>query len=68
MDESTLQKIFSGLGMVAEVKVIKDKVSNKSAGYGFVKFLDPRDAEQAMNQINRRVLYNQVLSAAASSP
>ena len=62
-----LQDIFSGIGPISEVKVIKDKVSNKSAGYGFVKFLDPQVAELAMQQINRRVLYNQVRRAAALS-
>ncbi len=55
-----LQGIFSGIGPISEVKVIKDNVSNKSAGYGFVKFLDPQVAELAMQQINRRVLFNQV--------
>ena len=60
VDEHVLQQIFGAIGVVSEVKVIKDKVSNKSAGYGFVKFLDPRSAEQAMSQINRRVLFNQV--------
>ena len=62
VDEHVLQQIFGAIGVVSEVKVIKDKVSNKSAGYGFVKFLDPRSAEQAMSQINRRVLFNQVLT------
>ncbi|KAK9825460.1 hypothetical protein WJX81_004884 [Elliptochloris bilobata] len=59
VDEHVLQQIFGAIGVVSEVKVIKDKVSNKSAGYGFVKFMDPRSAEQAMAQINRRVLFNQ---------
>lgn len=62
VDEHVLQQIFGAIGVVSEVKVIKDKVSNNSAGYGFVKFLDPRSAEQAMSQINRRVLFNQVLT------
>ena len=62
-----LQGIFSGIGPISEVKVIKDKVSNKSAGYGFVKFLDPQVAELAMQQINRRVLFNQVRRRRAAS-
>lgn len=40
--ESQLQDLFATLGSVSEVKVIKDKATGMSAGYGFVKFLDHR--------------------------
>ncbi len=38
--ETQLQDLFSSMGSVSEVKVIKDKATGMSAGYGFVKFLD----------------------------
>ena len=60
VNEAMLQEIFSTLGNVAEVKVIKDKVTGMSAGYGFVKFSDHRAADLAMASINGRVLYGQV--------
>ncbi|KAK9829495.1 hypothetical protein WJX72_006199 [[Myrmecia] bisecta] len=54
-----LQEIFSTLGPLAEVKVIKDRATNLNAGYGFVKYLDQRCAELALQNINGRVLYGQ---------
>ncbi len=38
--DNQLQDLFSTLGAVSEVKIIKDKATGMSAGYGFVKFLD----------------------------
>lgn len=63
VNEAMLQEIFSTLGPVLEVKVIKDKVTGMSAGYGFVKFLDHRVADLALQTINGRVLYGQVTAA-----
>lgn len=57
--ENVLNEIFSTLGPILEVKVIKDKVTSQSAGYGFVKFVDPRCADVALQQINGRVLYGE---------
>ena len=42
VDENTLSEIFSTLGRVAECKIIKDKATGLSAGYGFVRFEDHR--------------------------
>ena len=38
----------------------QDKVTGMSAGYGFIKFLDHRAADLALQSINGRVLYGQV--------
>lgn len=40
--EERLRHIFSYLGKVAECKVIKDRMTGLSAGYGFVRFEDQR--------------------------
>ena len=67
VNEVMLQEIFATLGPVAEVKVIKDKVTGMSAGYGFIKFLDHRAADLALQSINGRVLYGQVSDGATVS-
>ncbi len=40
MTENHLHNLFSTLGAVSETKIIKDKATGMSAGYGFVNFLD----------------------------
>lgn len=54
-----LLDIFSTLGPVKEVKIIKDKLTGLSACYGFVEYVDPRCAELALTSIGGRVLYGQ---------
>ena len=58
--ENLWQEIFSTLGPVGEIKIIKDKLTGLSAGYGFVQYLDPRAAEMALQSLNGRVLHGQV--------
>lgn len=55
-----LQDIFSTLGTVTEVRIVKDKATGGSAGSAFVHFADHNAAEAALNAINGRALYNQV--------
>ena len=42
VSEPLLQEAFSAIGPVAEVKIIKEKSTGMSAGYGFVKYFDHR--------------------------
>ena len=42
--EAMLHSIFATLGPVEEVKIIRDKLSGVSAGYGFVTYQDHRRA------------------------
>lgn len=55
-----VQEIFQTLGPVGEIKIIKDKLTGLSAGYGFVQYLDNRCAEMALQSLNGRVLHGQV--------
>ncbi|CAK0783496.1 hypothetical protein CVIRNUC_006695 [Coccomyxa viridis] len=61
VSQEMLQEIFSTLGPVGEIKIIKDKLTGLSAGYGFVQYLDPRAAEMALQSLNGRVLHGQEL-------
>lgn len=58
--QRAVQEIFSTLGPVGEIKIIKDKLTGLSAGYGFVRYQDPRAAEMALQSLNGRVLHGQV--------
>lgn len=57
--EITLQEVFSGLPGVTEVKVIKDKNTGVSAGYGFANFSDPVSAQGALDKLGRLSLFGQ---------
>jgi hypothetical protein len=42
VNEGMLLELFSALGSVLEVKIIRDKLTSQSCGYGFVTFFDSR--------------------------
>lgn len=48
-------------GPVEHVKVIKDKATGASAGYGFVRFMDRRQADQALQALNGKLYLGQEL-------
>jgi len=45
-DEEGLRKYFEAFGTVLECKIIFDRATNKSKGYGFLTFATPEDAQR----------------------
>ncbi|MEI6123384.1 MAG: RNA-binding protein [Bacteroidota bacterium] len=52
MTEDDLQKLFEEYGQVSSVKVITDKYSGRSKGFGFVEMPTDTEAEQAIEELN----------------
>ena len=51
-DEHGLREAFEQFGALEEVKVITDRDTGRSRGFGFVTFGDAEEAEKAMNELN----------------
>ena len=51
-DETSLATFFSTYGKVVECKIIMDKVTGKSKGYGFVTFETAESANKVKNSQN----------------
>ena len=49
--DAELQALFAKYGAVTYAKVITDKYSGKSKGFGFVE-LDDKEAEKAIKELN----------------
>jgi RNA recognition motif-containing protein len=52
IDDAKLQELFAAAGEVTEAKVITDKFSGRSKGFGFVTMKDDAAAEAAVKQLN----------------
>jgi RNA recognition motif-containing protein len=52
VNENDLEKIFGEYGKVTSVKVISDKYSGRSKGFGFVEMDNKAEAEKAINELN----------------
>lgn len=51
-NDQSLADAFSTFGPVTEAKVINDRDTGRSRGFGFVTFSAPADAERAMSEMD----------------
>ena len=52
VDDNQLQELFSEFGEVTSAKVIIDRDTNRSKGFGFVEFDDDEAAKAAIAKLN----------------
>ncbi len=52
VDEGQLNEIFSEEGSILSAKLIVDRDSGRSKGFGFVEFESVEDAERAIENLN----------------
>uniref|UniRef100_A0A803QJ63 RRM domain-containing protein n=1 Tax=Cannabis sativa TaxID=3483 RepID=A0A803QJ63_CANSA len=61
VDEKSLSDAFSSFGEVTEVKIIYDKDSGRSRGFGFVQYLKEDDALSAKDAMDGKALLGRPL-------
>ena len=52
MDSAKLEELFRQAGNIASAKVISDKYSGRSRGFGFVEMASDEDAKKAIEMCN----------------
>lgn len=50
--ESELKELFEQHGAVQSAKIVIDKLTNRSRGFGFIEMSDNTAAKQAINELN----------------
>jgi len=50
--EDELGQVFSEFGEVSSVKIIKDKMTGRSKGFGFVEMTNDNEALEAISKLN----------------
>ncbi len=50
--ETELKEFFEEYGEVTSVKIITDKFSGRSKGFGFIEMSDDESAQKAINELN----------------
>jgi RNA recognition motif-containing protein len=65
MNEAQLREVFEEYGEVASAKIIFDKYSGKSKGFGFVEMPNEAEAKKAIEELNgsdqqgRKIIVNE---------
>jgi hypothetical protein len=62
------QNLFAEHGDIAVAKVVKDKISKKNLGYGFVKFMREDDANAAIEAKNGFLMGHKKLKVSLARP
>ena len=56
LSEEDLREAFEAFGEVASVKIIKDKFTGRSRGFGFVEMSNQEEGEAAISALNGKDL------------
>ncbi len=68
MTEDTLKETFSAAGSVDSAIVIKDKMSGRSKGFGFVEMSTDEEAQKAIEMFNGKELDGRALTVNEARP
>lgn len=68
VNDDGLKEIFAAAGDVVEAKVITDKFSGRSKGFGFVTMKDAAGAEEAIKQVNGKDVEGRALKVSVARP
>ncbi|KAI4335905.1 hypothetical protein L6164_014502 [Bauhinia variegata] len=61
-DERSLQEAFSRYGTVVDARVVKDRETGRSRGFGFVTFTSVEEASSAIQALDQKDLHGRIVS------
>ena len=68
VQDEDLKEYFEEYGEVTSAKVITDKFTNRSRGFGFVEMSDESAAEKAIKELNGAVVEGRSISVTVARP
>jgi ELAV like protein 2/3/4 len=68
MSQDEVRQLFSSIGEVESCKLVRDKTTGQSLGYGFVNYKEPKSAEKAVREINGLHLQTKTLKVSYARP
>ena len=68
VQDEDLREYFEDYGEVTSAKVITDKFTNRSRGFGFVEMTDDAAAEKAIKELNGAMVDGRSISVTVAKP
>merc|ERR1711887_292086 len=68
MTQEEIRSLFSSIGELESCKLIRDKVTGQSLGYGFVNYHRQEDASKAIQTLNGLRLQNKTIKVSYARP
>ncbi|MDR2206494.1 MAG: RNA-binding protein [Flavobacteriaceae bacterium] len=66
--ERELQMLFENYGTVESIKIVTDRETGKSRGFGFVEMSDDEEALKAIEELNKSDYKSRTLNVSESKP
>ncbi len=66
--EEDLRQLFEAHGAVESAKVVKDRETNRSKGFGFVTMLDSAEADKAIQSLNESEFLGRAIKVNQAKP
>jgi RNA recognition motif-containing protein len=66
--DETIREAFEAFGQVTSARIIKDKYTGQSRGFGFVEMLEQAQAQEAIKSLNGKELLGKQISVNEARP
>lgn len=66
--DDSLKAFFEQIGEVASARVITDRETGRSRGFGFVEFVNEADNQKAIDQLNGKELDGREITVGLARP
>lgn len=68
LTEAELSELFAPFGEVENVKIVTDRYTGNSKGFGFVEMAEREDGESAISALNGKTVNNRAIIVDAARP
>jgi len=68
VNEDDLKEVFAEFGEIESIKIIKDKFSGQSKGFGFVEMPSNSEADKAIKALNGSPMKGQAMKVNQANP
>lgn len=68
VSEEQLNNTFAAFGVVDSAKIILDKLTNRSRGFGFIEMNNDSEAQKAIDSLNGQMLDGRALNVNMAKP
>jgi RNA recognition motif-containing protein len=68
ISDGDLEKLFSQFGTVSEIKIITDRDTGRSKGFGFVEMANQSEGEEAIKQLDGKEIDGRNIKVNVAKP
>ncbi|MDL2262141.1 RNA-binding protein [Bacteroidales bacterium OttesenSCG-928-I21] len=68
VDDAGLNELFAEYGEVSSAKVINDRETGRSRGFGFVEMTNDAEGQKAIDELNGTEFDNKVIAVSVARP